>query len=322
MIRPGPQLVATACVALASLCITPALAEDVTPTEWLDRMATAVRSTNYEGTVIRMQGSKVEALKVVHLISDGVVREKVIMQDGNGLEIIRNGNEVRSILPDKQSVLVEEWNDQGTLFSTLPTSDVQLGSQYELSMVREERVAGHKTVMLAIRPIDDYRFGHRIWLGVETGFPLQTKLIDAEGQAIEQVRFAEVSLNQEINDNAFAPSTSIDDYQLFTQPKRKITNAVASSWQCDDMPAGFRAVATHEENLAGRDTKVTHIMYSDGLANVSVFIEPAGNKKIAKRSRVGASNSYSAVLDGFRVTVVGEVPAATVEQIAKSMRPN
>ena len=54
----------------------------------------------------------------------------------------------------------------------------------------------------------------------------------------------------------------------------------------------------------------------------NAFIIEAGDKKIAKRSRVGASNSYSAVIDGFRVTAVGEVPAATVEQIAKSMRPN
>jgi len=204
----------------------------------------------------------------------------------------------------------------------VPSRDVQLGSQYELRIVREERVAGRETVMLAIRPIDDLRFGHRLWLDVETGFPLQTKLIDAEGKAIEQVRFADISLNREISASTFAPSTNIEGYQLFTQPKRHITHTIDSSWQSDRLPAGFRVVSMHEENLAGRDTTVTHIMYSDGLASVSVFIEPAGDENFAGRSRVGVSNSYSAVIDGFRVTAVGEVPAATVEQIAKSMRPN
>ena len=99
-------------------------------------MASAVQTANYEGTVIRIQNDKVEALKVVHIVTDGVVREKMIVQEGNGLEIIRNGNEVHCILPDKKSVLVEEWNDQSALFSSLPAGDIRFGSEYDVSIVR------------------------------------------------------------------------------------------------------------------------------------------------------------------------------------------
>jgi len=317
-----PQLLATICVALASLCVNPVFAQDVAPHDWLDKMAGAVQTTNYEGTVIRIQNGKVEALKVVHVVADGVIREKVILQEGNGLEIIRHGNEVHCILPDKKSVLVEEWNDQSTLFSSLPSSDIRFGNQYDVSIVREDRVASRKAVFLAIRPHDEYRFGHRIWLDIETGFPLQTKLMDNEGNAIEQVKFAEISLDHEIHADALAPSTSTDNFRWFTQPKRKITHMVSSPWKSDELPAGFQVVSSHEENMSGRDATVVHIMYSDGLANVSVFIEPASDKKIAQRSRVGASNSYSVEFDGFQVTAVGEVPAATVKKIASSMRPN
>ncbi len=88
------------------------------PHEWLDRMTSAVETISYEGTVIRITGGKAEALKVLHTVADGVIREKLIAQEGNGLEIIRNGNEVHCILPERQSVLVEAWNDQSTLFST------------------------------------------------------------------------------------------------------------------------------------------------------------------------------------------------------------
>jgi len=322
MAKRQPQLLATVCVAYATLCAGPVFAQDVTPHDWLDRMAGAVQTTNYEGTVIRIRNGKVEALKVVHVVADGVIREKVIVQEGNGLEIIRNGNEVQCILPDKKSVLVEEWNDQSTLFSSLPSSDIRFGSEYDVSVVREERVAGRKAVFLAIRPHDEYRFGHRIWLDIETGFPLQTKLMDSEGGAIEQVKFADISLDQEIHADALAPSTSIDNFRWFTRPKRKITHTVSSPWQNDALPAGFQVVSAHEENLSGRDVTVIHILYSDGLANVSVFIEPASDNKIAQRSRVGASNSYSVEIGGFQVTAVGEVPAATVEKIASSMRPN
>jgi sigma-E factor negative regulatory protein RseB len=188
--------------------------------------------------------------------------------------------------------------------------------------VSEERVAGRKAVLLAIRPHDEFRYGHRLWLDIETGFPLQTKLMSNDGATIEQVQFADISLDQEIHASALAPSTSIENFRWFTQPQREINHVVDSPWNSDVLPAGFRVISTHGENLPGRDVPVIHILYSDGLANVSVFIEPANDKKFARRSRVGASNSYSVENGGYQVTAVGEVPAATVEKIATSMQPN
>lgn len=316
-------LTVTACVALGSLLVgvPGASAEDIAPRDWLNKMASAVQTTNYEGTVIRLQNGKVEALKVAHMISDGVIREKVLVQEGNGLEIIRNGNEVHCILPDKKSVLVEEWNDQNTLFSTLPASDIRFGNEYDVSILRHGRVAGRQAILLAIRPHDSYRFGHRIWLDIATGFPLQTTLIDDAGDAIEQVKFADISLDKEIHASALAPSISTENFRWITQPRRNVTAAVESPWSATDLPNGFRVVSVHEEELSGREVPVVHILYSDGLANVSVFIEPASINKIARRSRVGSSNSFSVETDGYQITAVGEVPAATVEKIATSMQP-
>lgn len=322
MIEQRRHLTATALVAFSLFAgRMDASAQDITPHDWLNKMANAVQTTNYEGTVIRLQNGKVEALKVVHLISDGVIREKVIVQEGNGLEIIRNGNEVQCILPDEKSVFVEEWNDQSTLFSTLPSSDIRFGNEYDVSIVRNERVAGRKAVLLAIRPHDEYRFGHRLWLDTATGFPLQTKLVGHDGNAIEQVKFADINLDKEIHASALAPSISTEDFRWFTQPRRAIRQAVESPWSSDDLPPGFQVVSTHEEELPDGESRVMHILYSDGLANVSVFIEPAKGKRIGRRSRVGASNTFSTEFDGYQITAVGEVPATTVERIATSMRP-
>ncbi len=318
------QQIATVCVALGSLvAAAPGLAADeIAPDDWLVKMAGAVRTTNYEGTVNRLQNGKSETLTVVHVVSDGVIREKVVFQEGDGLEIIRNGNEVHCILPDEGTVRVEEWNDQSTLFSSLPSTDIQFGNEYDVSIDREERVAGRKAIKLAIRPHDEYRYGHRIWLDIETGFPLQTRLVESNGEAIEQVKFAVITLDQEIHASALAPSTSTENFRWFTQPQRKINHVVDSPWNSSELPPGFRVMSTHEEDLPGRDVPVFHILYSDGLASVSVFIEPANDKKFAQRSRVGASNSYSVENGGYQVTAVGEVPAATVEKIATSMQPD
>src|SRR5210317_486347 len=293
-----------------------AMADRVDPSDWLSRMSAAVQMTSYEGTVIRIQDGKAEALKVVHTVTDGVIREKVVAQEGNGIEIIRNGNEVHCILPDRQSVLVEEWDDQSTLFSTLPTSEVRFGSEYDVSIVREERVAGRQTILVAIRPHDGYRYGHRIWLDTETAFPLQTQLIGEDGAALEQVKFADISLNKAIEASALAPSYSTENFRWLTQPSRHVSHALETDWASTDMPQGFEAVATHGETLPGSDAVVTHIIYSDGLSSVSVFIAPQDSAVSDGHSRVGGSNSFSAVIDGHRVTAVGEVPVMTVEQIA------
>ena len=291
------------------------------PGDWLQKMNTAVRTTNYEGTVIRIQDDVAEAIKVVHVVADGVVREKVNIQEGNGLEIIRNGNEVRCILPDRKSVLVQEWDDQSTLFSTLPSSDIQFGSEYDVAIVRHDRVAGRQAIMLAIRPHDGLRYGHRIWLDVATGFPLQTNLIAGDGEAIQQVKFADIRIGEAIHDSALQPSTNIDDFRWFTEPQEKIRQQIESDWISNNAPSGFRLMSAHSEETPGKDGPLTHMLFSDGLANVSVFISAHMGDTEARRARVGASNSFSIAIGDVRITAVGEVPAETAEQIARSMQP-
>ena len=297
----------------------PGFGQEEGPGRWLQKMTAAVQTTDYEGTVIRIQDGTVEALKVVHLVSDGVIREKVVIQEGNGLEIIRNGNEVHCILPDRKTVLVEEWDDRSTLFSTLPSSEIRFGNEYDVSIVREERVAGRNTIMLAIRPHDNFRYGHRIWLDTETGFPLQTKLIDGSGESIEQVKFADISLGQEIQASALQPSTNIDDFRWFVQPQRVVKKAIDSDWTSDNLPSGFRIISTHAEEKSGEEGSLIHMMVSDGLANVSVFVEKNADDAAARKSKVGASNSFSIPSGEFRITAVGEVPLEAAEQIARSM---
>jgi sigma-E factor negative regulatory protein RseB len=313
---------AAACLALCGF-FTAAGAyagEDLAPHEWLNRMSGAVQTTDYEGTVIRVRDGRVEAFKVVHAVSDGVVREKVIIQDGDGLEIIRNGNEVLCIFPDRESVLVEEWNNQSTLFSTLPSSEIRSGGVYDVLIKGYDRIAARKSVQLAVVPHDEYRYGYRVWLDVETGFPLQTWMIGSDNERLQQVRFTEIRIHSEILASELSSSYVTDNWKWTDVSHRRAKKVIDTDWSGDDIPPGFRVISTSQEALPGGEEEVTHIRYGDGLATVSVFISSGGDGKKAKRSRVDASNSYSTVIDGYRVTAVGEVPEITVEQIAKSMR--
>ena len=315
-----PPLAHQVLVAMGLLVAQAAVADSHSPESWLQRMALAVQSTSYSGTVIRAQGGKTEALKVAREINDGVVREKIAAQEGNGLEIIRVGNEVHCILPDRKSVLVEEWDDQSTLFSTLPSSEIRFGNEYDVAIVRKGRVAGRDAVLIAIRSHDRYRYGQRIWLDAETAFPLQTQLIADDGSAIEQVKFADISLNEKIQASALAPSYSTEDFRWFNQPIRHASRAIDTEWSSDSLPQGFRAIEMHEENMSESEEPVTHILYSDGLAKVSVFIAAADDNEMRGMSQVGASSSFSVASGDRHITAVGEVPPITVEQIATSMR--
>ena len=216
--------------------------------------------------------------------------------------------------------MIEQWGAQSTLFSTLPSSEIRFGSEYDVAIVRNERVAGRDTMLLAIRPHDGYRYGHRIWLDTETNFPLRTQLIDDNGTAIEEVKFADISFNNEIQADALLPSFSIENFTWLTQTAGHSATEIETSWTSDELPAGFRAVATHEELMQGSDEMVTHILYSDGLANVSVFIAASRGNMLTGAARLGGSNSYSIEIDAHEITAIGEVPALTVEHIATTMR--
>jgi len=292
------------------------------PDELLDRMNQVVTVTDYEGTVVRWQNGESEALKIVHKIIDGVINEKLITQEGNGLEIIRIGNNVHCILPDKQTVLIEEWNNQSTLFSALPSSEIRYGAVYDVSIVRGDRVAGRAAIMLAVRPHDEFRYGHRIWLDEETSFPLKTEMMSIDGELIEQIKFVDIRIGSNIAKDALAPSMSLDNFSWYTAPARYESVEVDTNWVSIDLPSGFRTISTKTEQLPGADAPVTHIVYSDGMATVSVFIAEKNETKFAEKSNVGASNTYSIRQGEFQITVVGEVPTATVRRIAISMRRN
>lgn len=319
--RPDRTALSFVLAFLTLACTASASArERQSPLNWLDRMSTAISTLDYRGTVIRRQNGESQALKVVHKIVDGVVHERVVSQEGKGLEIIRVGKEVHCILPDSKSVLVEQWDDQNTLFSMLPSGDAQFGTSYDLSVVREERVAGRPSVLIAIRPHDIFRFGHRLWLDRKTGFPLRTELVGTDGTAIEQLKFADISFNSIDKEERLEPSIDLDNFTWYTEPQRVETREVETDWVCDDLPTGFRVISSRNELLPGADEPVTHIVYGDGLATVSVFIAEGQDQSIARRSNVGASNSFSIQIGNDQVTAVGEVPSETVQRIATSMR--
>ena len=310
-------------VGVSLLLAAPAAAQSQSPHDWLEKMAASAERMKYSGTVVRLRGEDVETLRVDHFVDDGEVVERVVSLDGEGLEILRRGSEVQCIIADKKSILKEDWGKKSTVFSTLPSSGISIGSQYDLSVVRTDRVAGRKAVLLAIRPHDQYRYGHRLWLDRQTAFPLKAELVDQSGGTIERVMFADIDLDAEFGEATFSPSVDTSSFTTYVvDSARHVNELTDAGWQCNDLPPGFKVVSIERELLSDMDSPVIHMVYSDGLASVSVFVSEDIDESVEERANLGVSSSYALVYSGAQIVVIGEVPAATVERIARGMARN
>lgn len=295
------------------------------PEDWLARMTTALEQLNYRGTLVHSHDGKIETLSITHRYRDGVVKEKLEALDGVGSVIIRDGDEVKCILPETRSVLVERRAEGAALFGSVPQSIETLSKSYDLALVRRERMAGRQTMQLAIRPRDGFRYAHRLWLDEATGMPIRNQLLDPAGKVVEDVRFADVEIGGTIAAAALQPQVDTSDFAWFRRPgpERRPSGAHDAGWHAAELPPGFFLISAREKRLAGAKGTVEHIVYSDGLATVSVFVESPeyDAERLEGASRVGATNTYSTWTGGHQVTAVGTVPARTVRVIARTLRP-
>ncbi len=308
---------------LAGLLGASTLSAAPTGEDWLQKMSKAVEVSNYRGTIARSYGGKVEYLKVVHKYENGQVTEKLETMDGASRTIIRDANGVRCFLPESKAVLVEASSTDTGLFSRIPVSMERLREQYDVLLFPSKiRIADRQSVLVEIRPRDGLRYRHRLWLAEPSGLPLKTEMIDEFGKAIEQVRFVDLNLDAAIPSSEFDLNIDTQGFRFIRQgpssvkPIQSAQSVSDARWQAGQLPPGFSLSYSN-----GAESKARHLIFDDGLASVSVFIEPPkpSTPQISGHSTLGGSNAYSAVVQGYQITAVGEVPRRTVRLIARSL---
>jgi sigma-E factor negative regulatory protein RseB len=288
--------------------------------DWLERMGRAVDELNYRGTFVHVLDGTVETLHIVHRNADGRSGERIVSLGGPGREIVRQGSLVQGIFPDRRVVLFETRSDVSSLVSALPSKTADLEPHYEITLGGTDRVAERAVQVLEIKPRDEYRYGYRLWLDRETAMPLQSTLIDEQGEVVEQILFTEIEIPADIPADALEPTIDTTGFTTLRAPE-STPLAAEIPWRAAAVPGGFKLSVATQGPMAGSDTPVEHLVYSDGLATVSVFIEaPATNADVQDGfSTAGSMNAFSLTLRGRKVTAVGEVPPQTVRTIASSL---
>jgi sigma-E factor negative regulatory protein RseB len=289
---------------------------------WLDRMNAALEQLDYVGTFVHVHGDSVETLHITHRNRGGIVSERIVSNDGVGREIIREGEQVRCVLPDRRVVLLEERRDANPLFSTAPNYSQKLEESYRFKTYNTDRVATRETQIIVITPKDEYRYGYMLWLDKDTAMPLKSQLREGN-RTVEEILFSDIEFPDTIPDAALQPAIATDGFKVLLSGNDDDGTTASLPWQVGQLPGGFQLTASTYKPIAGAQYPVGHLVYSDGLATVSVFIEdPKSDAEVTDGfSAVGSTNAFSLTLGGRKVTAVGEVPRRTVETIATSLRP-
>jgi sigma-E factor negative regulatory protein RseB len=313
---------AGSCIALLSWAMAAAAAED-DPFAWLARTDQALATRNYEGVFVHEHAGESETLRVIHRVGNDGVYERLLSMDGSGREFIRKGNQLTCYLPDQRTVLVEKSSDAGVLLGSLPKMETVSAGIYQVGELQKTRVSGRAAHLIAVTPMDQMRYGYRVWIDDATAMPLKTQLRDAKGQVIEQIVFTDLRLPAHIADSELQPSVDAHTYrwvQHLADPAD--ARGLSVSWEASLLPPGFHMTVDARQVL--RSGPVEHLVFSDGLASVSVFVD-IGRESVAASgtedaATIGSSSAYSTVVQGYRVTAVGEVPPDTVRAIAQSIR--
>lgn len=341
-LRFGPHwLIPCAAASVLSLALGQRSIGADDPRSWLEKMNQALATRNYDGTFFHLSEGRVETMRIVHRVKSGRVTERLQSLDGSGREFVRNNDELTCYLPDKHTVLVEPRQAHGPFLGSLPRFGTDVDEFYLIEALPASHVLGRAARVIAVNPKDQYRFGYRLWLDETTAMPLKTQLCDSHGQVIEQILFARLDMPENISEADLTPAVRTDGMRWVRQgPMPDAASPALSAYRASELPPGFHLTVSGAQTLGGESIPASHLVYSDGLATVSVFVEAesappaaAGAEDSAKGeavqapeppmqglARVGSGFAFSTVVQGHQVTAVGEVPAQTVEFIAHSVK--
>lgn len=296
--------------------------------DWIENMSRAMQDETYVGTFVYIHDADVETMKIYHSKIDGVEHERLLSMNGEAREIIRDADSVVCIWPGSKSVIVSKAQPRTPFPQFEPQQLDALAEFYAFRKGRDARVAGRRTAVIDIVPLDNYRYGYRLWIDTETFLLIRSTMNDASGRAVEQVMFTDISFPDTVPLEMFSASTSGHRHEWMldnaapVQPVEPIIKADIPGVDEMALPGGFELVSDKVTSVGAASDTNRRLMYSDGLASLSVFITNAtgaSDGELIGTTSMGAVNAFGIRHDSWHATVVGEVPRATVEMLGKSM---
>lgn len=304
------------------LCTAAGLAQAQSSPEaldWLRKIYQATQSLSYTGTFVYQQGERSETSRITRLAdSDGGI-EKLEVLDGEPREVLRTRDEIRCYLAATQTVKIDRRRDARGFPALLPEQVDSLAEFYAVSLAETGRIAGYDCQAIVLTPKDDLRYGYKLWADARSGMLLKARAFNRDGRTVEQFSFTHLDIGS-VPRERLRPPRAARNWRV-EQAGVAPTELAHSGWSVTAELPGFRKIVDVSRML--RDAhSVRQVVFSDGLAAVSVFIEPIAGRAEASRiglAGVGAVHVYTREVANHLVTVVGETPAASVQRIGNTV---
>lgn len=285
---------------------------------WLDRVVTAANKLNYSGTFVFQNGALAETSRITHLVEAGGVLERIEVLDGSPREVIRSNDEVKCYLPESRTLIVEKRSQSRSFPALLPAELGGLSENYFIRKGSLGRVAGFESQSILLEPKDELRYGHQLWVDVNSGLLLKAEVMNERNEAVETFTFTQLQIGGPIERDALKSKFVLQSRDWRVQNVHsKMTRGEDPAWQFKVKLPGFSKLAGMKRQGDMDKPESLHLVFSDGLAAISVFIEPVPSSQQVTdldRVSVGATTVYHRTANGHLLVILGEVPLATLKR--------
>jgi sigma-E factor negative regulatory protein RseB len=294
---------------------------------WLKKIQAAAQKLNYSGTFVYQQGNQMRTSRITHLAEGRNEVEKLEILDGKPREYIRTNDEVICYMPEARTLQVEKRVAQEMFPAMLAVNPSDIAELYDLRKEEGGRVAGHDCQAIVLEPRDSLRYGYKLWAEKSTGLLLRAQTLNEKHEAVEQIAFTQVAIG---NIERNRVKTSFPNTKGWRVENATMAQANLTGWTVKFLPAGFQKIRevkrwVSDAPAAGTESgqvsqrEVSQMVFSDGLAAISVFIEPGSQSRTEGSMQQGAMNIIGRRYGDFWLTIVGEVPAGALRQVANSI---
>ena len=281
------------------------------PWSILEKSAKASQQLNYEGVFHSQSSSESNSTHVIHANINNKEYCLLKMLDGAPNEVFCSGDMV--YVTSQDGLLIKKRKNQFLFPSVLPSDIKHLKKNYQLSFGEKKRVADRMAQHIELKAKDDLRFNYHIWIDEKNLLPLKLIVTNNKNKPIEQSTFTTIAFSEVIDKDIFEKNINIS--KVYVSKNKFIENYVSNKfWNLKKLPSGFKEVDLISRRVNGLNLLDYQIIFSDGLAYVSLFIRPITRGTEPKEGTVaiGPTNISARYQDGYQIMSVGMVPPETV----------
>lgn len=286
------------------------------PLQLLKNITAAAEKINYSGVFVYQRGNSTETSRIVHVWENGQESERLQVLDGSPREVVLENQELKCILPESHLVVVEGKSKKPG-FPQLSVNEIDsLNGFYVLKRGQPSRVADFDAQMYVLEPRDKLRFGRQFWIEPASSLLLKSTLLDEKGDVRETFAFTELKIGNAVDRNFLKQGVKVDATWRVHMAQARPASGDDVPWKTSYVIPGFSQVSIMKRTMRPNSPELLHVLYSDGVASVSVF-----TRTINKSSRpekggfgMGGMNIYRRVLGDWQLVLMGDVPASVLKQ--------